>query len=142
VLLLDTHVWIWAADGGQRLGAKIRRRLGRMPAAAIATPAACLSVASIFEVVALHTAGRLHVTMPIERWIRESIDRSGFRILDLDREVAVDAGLVPASALADPIDRWLVATAREHGLALVTADRKILDHASLTRLVRVIDASS
>ena len=113
-----------------------------MTAAADHPAVVCLSVASIFEAVALHTAGRLQLTLPVERWIRESIERGGLRILDLERDAAIDAGLIPASALADPIDRWLVATAREHALPLVTADRKILDYASRTGLVRVIDASS
>ena len=96
----------------------------------------------MFEITALHTAGRLQFTMPVERWICESIDRGGLRVLSLDRDTAVDAGCIPASALADPIDRWLVATAREHNLQLVTADRRILDYASTTKLVRVIDAST
>ncbi|NQW04069.1 MAG: hypothetical protein HQ485_08575 [Acidobacteria bacterium] len=73
---------------------------------------AYISTASVFEITALHTAGRLQFTMPVERWIRESIDR------------------------------WLVATAREHNLQLVTAERRILDYASTTKLVRVIDAST
>ena len=141
-MLLDTHVWIWAADGGTKLGAKTRRRLKQVTSAHEHAAAAYLSTASIFETVALHTAGRLRFTLPVERWIRDAIDRGGLRILDMEREVAVDAGLIPASALADPIDRWLVATAREHGLPLVTADRRVLDYASRTGLVRVIDAST
>ncbi len=139
-MLLDTHVWIWAADGGTRLGARTRRRLKQVTSADNGA-AAYLSVASIFEAAALHTAGRLRFTLPLERWVRESIERSGLRILDLERDVAVDAGLIPASALADPIDRWLVATAREHGLSLVTADRQVLEYAGRTGLVRAIDAS-
>jgi PIN domain nuclease of toxin-antitoxin system len=141
-VLLDTHVWIWAADGGRKLGAKTRRRLKQVTNVTDYSTAAYLSAASIFEIVALHAAGRLQFTLPVERWIRESIDRGGLRILDLEREVAVDAGLIPASALADPIDRWLVATAREHGLPFVTADRKVLDYANRTGLVRAIDAST
>ena len=77
----------------------------------------------------------------IERWIRESIATAGFRVIDLGTDTAIDAALVPAGALADPVDRCLVATAREHQLPLVTRDRRILDYASRTRLVKVVDAS-
>ena len=140
-MLLDTHVWIWAVDGGAKLGVKTRRRLARTsPDAATAPP--CVSTASIFEIVALHTAGRLQLTQPVERWVRESIDRGGLRVVDIDRDIAVDAGLIPASALADPIDRCLVATARAYDVPVVTRDRQVLDYAARTGLVRVIDASS
>lgn len=137
-MLLDTHVWIWfATDAPRRLGPRTRRQLGR-PAAR--QPLA-VSVISAFEIAALHTAGRLQFTQPVERWIRESVARGGFRVFGIDADITVDAGLIPAAALADPIDRLLVATAREHQLPLATCDRRILDYASRTRLVHVVDAT-
>lgn len=139
-MLIDTHVWIWAVDGGRKLGPRARRRLAR-PSVGYTADRVAVSAASVFEIVALHTAGRLQFTIPVERWVRESIERGGLQVLDVDREVSVDAGLIPASALADPIDRLLVATAREFDLPLVTADRKLLDYGKRTGLVRAIDAS-
>jgi PIN domain nuclease of toxin-antitoxin system len=139
-VLIDTHVWIWAADGGTRLGPKARKRLARPPVR-YAGDLLAISAASVFEVVALHTAGRLHFAVPVERWVRESIEKGGLQVLDLEREIAVDAAMVPPSALSDPIDRMLVATAREYDLPLVTADRKVLDYGKRTGLVRVVDAS-
>lgn len=138
-MLLDTHVWIWlVADTPRQLGPSTRRRLARASGAG----AASVSTASVFEIAALHTAGRLRLTQPVERWIRESIERAGFRVIGIDRDIALDAGLIPASALADPIDRWLVATAREHDVPVVTRDRAILAYARGTKLVRVLDASA
>jgi PIN domain nuclease of toxin-antitoxin system len=137
-VLLDTHVWIWmATDAVRQLGPGTRRRLGR--AAAAGPPS--VSTVSMFEICALHTTGRLLFTQPVERWVRESIAAAGFRVLDLDASIAVDAGLIPAAALADPVDRLLVATAREYQVPLVTRDRRILEYAERTGLVRVIDAS-
>lgn len=136
-MLLDTHVWVWlVGDVAGKLGARTRRRLARAAAGALA-----VSAVSAFEVGALHTAGRLRLSRPVESWIDESIARSGFRVVSLDRAIAIDAALVPASALPDPIDRLLVATARAHDLALVTRDRAILDYGAHTRLVRTVDAS-
>lgn len=138
-MLLDTHVWVWlVADMPRRLGPRARRRL----AAATGAKAPYVSVASAFEIAALHTAGRLQLTQTAERWILESTTRSGLRMLHIDRDVMVDAGLIPASALPDPLDRILVATAREHALPLVTADTAILDYARRTRLVEVVDATA
>lgn len=138
-MLLDTHVWIWATDGGAKLGPKIRRRLQR--SLGHAGERVAISTASVLEVVALHTAGRLRFTVPVERWIRDSIEHGGLQVLDLERDIAVDAGLIPGSALPDPIDRCLVATAREYDRVLVTCDRKVLDYGARTGLVRVVDAS-
>lgn len=139
-MLLDTHVWIWAADGGAKLGPKTRRRLARAATAAGTAPT-FVSTASIFEIVALHTAGRLQLTLPAERWIRESIERGGLRVLDIEPDIAIDAGLIPAATLGDPIDRFLVSTAREYDLPLVTRDRRVLDYAARSGVVRVIDAA-
>jgi PIN domain nuclease of toxin-antitoxin system len=121
----------------RRLGPKTRRRLARTAA----PPGLNVSAVSAFEISALNTAGRLLFTQPVDRWIRESIAAAALRVLDLESGIAVDAGLIPAAALADPIDRLLVATAREYQLPLVTCDRRVLDYAARTRLVRVVDAA-
>ena len=139
-MLLDTHVWLWAVDGGAKLGAKTRRQLDK---ASRSVPGeVCVSAVSAFEIAALHTAGHVQLNQPVERWIRESIDRAKIRVIDIEREIAIDAGMIPPSALADPFDRCLVATAREYGLPLVTCDRRILDYAKRTGMVKVVDASA
>lgn len=138
-MLLDTHVWIWlVGDEPRQLGGRTRRQLAR----ATGDRAAAVSTVSAFEIAALHTTGRLQLSQPVDRWIRNSIERSGFRVIDIGRDIAIDAGMIPATALPDPFDRCLVATAREYGVPLVTRDRRILDYAKRTGLVRVIDASA
>jgi PIN domain nuclease of toxin-antitoxin system len=136
-VLLDTHVWIWAVSDDARLGRRTRRRLH---AASTKPGTLAIATVSIFEVAALHVAGRLRLSWPVERWIGEAIERSGLRVFDLDQTAAADAGLTPASALADPVDRCLVAVARTEGRPLVTADRQILSYAARTGLVTVVDA--
>jgi PIN domain nuclease of toxin-antitoxin system len=137
-MLLDTHVWIWAVAGDDRLGVRTRRHLDKVSRQSTWT--LCVSAISVFEVAALHTAGRLQLTQPVERWIREALHRANLRTIAIDRDISIDAGLIPAPSLPDPVDRWLVATAREHEIPLVTADRRILDYAASTGLVRVVDA--
>ena len=138
-MILDTHVWIWAAEGSRKLGPKTRRRL---TTASASLPAALyISTASVFEVTALHTAGRLQLNQPVERWISTAINKAGVRVIELETGIAIDAGLIPASALADPFDRCLVASAREYGIPLVTCDRRILEYAVRTKFVKVIDGS-
>ena len=137
-MLLDTHVWIWlVGDESRQLGPRTRRQLAK----ATGYRAASVSTVSAFEIAALHTAGRLQLSQPVERWIANSIERAGFKVIDIERDIAVDAGMIPAAALPDPFDRCLVATAREYAVPLVTRDRRILDYAKDTGLVQVIDAS-
>jgi PIN domain nuclease of toxin-antitoxin system len=138
VLLLDTHVWIWSTEGDRRrIGRRTRHALARAESA----HAIRISPASIFEVMALHTAGRLRLARPVEQWIREGLEATGVRLAELTPSIAIDAGAMSRTSLADPIDRLLVATARQLGATLLTADARILEHASATRSLRVHDAS-
>ena len=99
-----------------------------------------ISPASIFEVAALHTLGRLRLARPVESWIREALEVTGLRVAPLSPDVAIDAGLIPRTALPDPLDRLLVATARETQATILTADERILTYAAETSDVRAHDA--
>jgi PIN domain nuclease of toxin-antitoxin system len=95
---------------------------------------------SVFEIVALHTLGRLRLTRTPERWVAEALGATGLLLGELSLEVVLDAGHIPREALADPIDRLLVATARQLDAVLMTADARILKYASSERNVHVHDA--
>jgi PIN domain nuclease of toxin-antitoxin system len=138
VLLLDTHVWVWSANGDtSRVGPRSRLLLLK----AEAREAIRVSPVTIFELSALHTSGRLRLARPLEQWVGDSLGAAGVRVAELTSSVAVDAGSIPRTALADPLDRLLVSTARHLDAVFVTADRQILEYASETGNVRVHDAS-
>lgn len=138
LLLLDTHAWLWSVTGEAR---RVGRRARQLIARAEAEDAIRVSTASVFEVTALHTAGRLRLARAPEQWAREALDLTGIRVAPLSADIAVDAGMIPRAALADPLDRLLVATARQLDAMFLTADVRILNFASVTRNVRVHDAS-
>ena len=138
MLLLDTHVWIWSVEeDARRVGRRTRQLLSR----AESRDAIRISPATVFEVAALHTAGRLRLAHPIEQWIRQALDVAGVRIAELSPAIAIDAGSIPRSALSDPLDRLLVATARQLDATFLTSDVRIIDYAAETGNVRVHDAS-
>jgi PIN domain nuclease of toxin-antitoxin system len=138
VLLLDTHAWIWTVEGdARRIGRRARVLIGR----AESRDAVRVSPATLFEIAALHTAGRLRLSLPLEAWIDDSLGQAGVRLAELSGRIAVDAGSIPRAALPDPLDRLLVATARALGATFLTADRAILRYASRTGDVRVHDAA-
>ncbi|HXW04969.1 MAG TPA: type II toxin-antitoxin system VapC family toxin [Vicinamibacterales bacterium] len=138
MLLLDTHVWIWSVEGNVR---RIGRRARQLLARAEAQEAIRLSPASIFELTALHTAGRLRLTRSPAVWTQEALGAAGIRLAPLSAVIALDAGSISREALADPLDRLLVATARQLDATLLTSDTRILDYVRETGNVRVADAS-
>lgn len=138
MLLLDTHVWIWSVHGdARRVGRRTRRLLSR----AESQEAIRVSPATLFELTALHTLGRIRLTRPPDQWIHESLEAAGIRIAELSPAIAINAGKIPRTALADPLDRLLVATASHLEATFLTSDTRILDYASKTGDVRVHNAS-
>ena len=134
MLLLDTHAWIWTVEGDtRRVGARSRRLIAQASVKQVVR----ISPATLFEIVALYTAGRLRLALPAEHWIDSSLERTGVLLTDLTREIAVDAGFIPRTALPDPLDRLLVATARQLEATLLTADSDVLRYATQTKNVRV-----
>jgi len=137
VLLLDTHVWIWILAGdARRIGRRARALLTR----AESRDAIRISPVTLFEVMALHAAGRLQLTRPPDEWIRQAMASAPVRIAELSASIAIDAGRISRDVLADPMDRLLVATAAELEATLLSADARILQYGLRTRMLRTADA--
>jgi PIN domain nuclease of toxin-antitoxin system len=138
LVLLDTHVWIWTVEADpRRIGRRTRGLLSR----AQTQDAIRISPATVFEVTAQHTAGRLRLARSPEQWIHDALAVEGVRLAPLSAAIAIDAGSIPRTALADPLDRFIVATARQLDATLFTRDGGILKYAAKTANVRVHDAS-
>jgi PIN domain nuclease of toxin-antitoxin system len=136
VFLLDTHVWIWIVeDDVRRLG----RRTGRLVERWAEQDALRVSPLSVFEIVALHASGRLHLSQGPWQWTVLALENTRARLAPLPMEVALEAGGIAMATVPDPIDRLLIGTAHQTGATLVTADRRILNYAAANRL-RVHDA--
>ena len=120
MILLDTHVLIWWANGEHE----------RLSAAAIAAIEAeeqqrLVSAISCWEVAMLVERGRLGLNVDIERWLNLVASVPRLQLLPLSPAVAVASTRLPGTFHADPADRFLVAQARQLNIALVTADSKI-----------------
>jgi PIN domain nuclease of toxin-antitoxin system len=139
LLLLDTHVWLWAVEGDDR---RVGRRTRRLLAQREAAGAIRVSPASVFEISALCASGRLRLARPVDQWIRGALDDAGVLVAPLTPAIALDAGYIPREGLGDPLDRLLVATARQMDATLVTCDARILDYASRTKSARTADGSA
>lgn len=120
--LLDTHAWVWWINGDRQLAQSVRTALDELPA----DGRPFLSDISLWEVAMLVTLGRLHLTVPLERWLQRAADPRAVRILPITQAVALEVTRLPKAFRRDPADRVIVATARAHDHSLVTRDRAIL----------------
>ena len=125
-LLLDTHIWLWYAEGdGERLRPTSVRKLDD----ARKSDGLIVSAISVWE-IGMHAArGRIQLAVPLRDWVDRALSVPGIRLAPLDAAVAAESTLLPGEPHADPADRLLIATARTQGIALATRDERILEYA-------------
>lgn len=135
-LLLDTHIWLWYAEGipdllvpGVVAGIEEARKQRRLH----------ISVISVWEIGLLVARNRIALSMPLPEWVEQAAALPGLGVRVLTAEVALESTSLPGDLHADPVDRFLIAEARVAGLTLVTADRKIIDYGRAGQ-VRVLGA--
>ena len=135
-LLLDTHIWLWYAEGvTERLRPASIRKLDE----ARKGDGLVVSAISVWE-IGMHAArGRIQLAVPLRNWVEKALGVPGIRLASLDAAVATESTLLPGELQGDPADRFLIATARTHGVALATRDEGILEYAQLgfLRVVRM-----
>jgi len=125
-LLLDTHVWLWYAEG---VSGRLRPASIRQLDEARQGDGLILSAVSVWE-IGMHAArGRIQLTMPLRAWVDNALSVAGIRLVPVDAAVAAESTLLPGEPQGDPADRFLIATARIHGVALATRDERILGYA-------------
>jgi PIN domain nuclease of toxin-antitoxin system len=119
VILLDTHVLVWAVAES--------KRLSKAASAAIlkGTTEGGLAIADItlWELAMLLSRGRIQAYGTVEASVRLLTD--GVAIKPITPEIAAISAQFPADFPQDPADRLIAATARSEGIALVTRDEKL-----------------
>jgi len=126
-VVLDTHAWVFWADGGDQLTAKARRTI----ASAQAKKAVYVSAISAWEVALLSEKGRLALSIDVTEWIARATTLPGVQTVSLDVRTAVDSVRLPGDLHKDPADRMIAATARRLGVPLVTADARLRAYSHL-----------
>lgn len=116
--LLDTNVWLFAANAPDVLPQEIRTILDRDEAQF------GLSAISLWEVGKKHQIGKLELNQELGSWLKGAL-AAHIQVLPLTSEIVADAMSLPDFPNRDPADELIVATARVHKLTLLTADTKL-----------------
>jgi PIN domain nuclease of toxin-antitoxin system len=124
-LLLDTHVWIWFANGDAALQKSLRKTINQAAQDHLLNIAAI----SLWEVAMLEKRKRIILEMPCLEWIKRSIELMKIQIVPLTPEISVESCHLPGHFHGDPSDQLIVASARNESLVLVTRDKNILKYA-------------
>lgn len=135
MILLDTHVLVWAVEDDARLG----RSAARLINAASEAGELRFSAITPWEIAMLVTRGRLALNQEIGAWFRTILAQPGVALLPIEPEIAIHAGQLPRSVHGDPADRLIIATAHAARCPLLTVDRMILAYAKAGHL-QAIDA--
>lgn len=122
MILLDTHIWIWACESPQRLSQAQHELI------ADESNKLWISAISIWEAAMLCYRGRIGGDLDPRHWLDATLGLHGLSVYELTAQVACEANELPATFHRDPADRLIVATARVMGCPLLTSDRKIIDY--------------
>ena len=114
-ILLDTHVFIWAANESPRLKTSARAILND------ASQTIFVSSATALELAIKWSIGKLSLPKPPSEFVADFLSASGMSQIAISVRDAVAVADLPLFH-KDPFDRLLVAQARNHGLRLMTAD--------------------
>jgi PIN domain nuclease of toxin-antitoxin system len=119
MIVLDTHVLVWARTQQRRLSVAARQAI----IDARAGDGVAVAAISLYETARLFALGYLRPLGTVSQAVNDLID--GVTVLPLTVEIAALAIGFPRAFPRDPADRLIAATARAHTLPLVTADRGI-----------------
>ena len=127
MILLDTHVVVWAAIEPKRLSRAASSALLRVRRG----DGLAMASISLWEMASLFTRRRIETYGTIEASMRQVLETVGIVVKPITPEIALLAAQfpesypLPESYPRDPGDRLIGATARAEGLALVTQDERI-----------------
>lgn len=123
MILLDTHVFYWAAVAPRKLSRDALRAVekgGR-------TSALSISSVTLFELAQFMRGRMIRGAGSVQGAIEAFLSALRPAVHEISLDIAVAAADLPRSFPGDPMDRLIAATSIVVGIPLVTKDERMLD---------------
>ena len=115
-ILLDTHTFIWYAEGSNRLSERAKRLID-------STPEVYLSIASVWEMTIKASLGKLDVKDDLSAFVEQQIQLNLYRVLPILQQHIYRLTDLPMHH-RDPFDRLLICQALEEQMPILSVDGK------------------
>lgn len=122
ILLVDTHVFLWAVLSPKRISKKVREILLDPECAKY------VSIITFWEISLKFSLGKIDLTGVLPDELPTIAKDTGFEILNLDANTASSFYKLPKLRNKDPFDRMLAWQAISCGYCLLTQDEDFADY--------------
>ncbi len=127
-LLLDTHAYMWFADGNTLLSEKARLLIENQDNSKY------VSMVSFYEMAIKIKTGKLSLTISLKDYF-EYAKKNGITVLPLSENYIFEYNTVPLLAdHRDPFDRLIIATAIYEKLEIITTDAMFKNYNNLVNI--------
>ena len=130
MILLDTHVLIWAWRDHKEIGLRTRKVIDQ---AWSSDALVAVSSTVFWEISMLVQRNRLKIDRNLKVWRLDQL-ASGLTEIEVNGEIGILANELDWDQ-RDPVDRLIVATALTYDLTLVSADEKMLAWKGIAKTV-------
>jgi len=120
MILLDTHVYLWLANGDSKLNQSSLRVLEN-------DQNKFISIISLWEISLLLEKGRIKLNQTFEEWIRNSSIAFNIKIINPDSEIIYIYHKL-GDFHSDPADKFIADTSISKKIPLITFDRKLIEY--------------
>lgn len=123
-ILIDTHIWIWYANGDKKLSHEEKKIISQ----GFLDSKVHIAAISLWELAMLEKKQRITLDMPCLEWIRSFFQVTHCQLVPMTPEIAVESCCLPGDFHDDPADRMIAATARVEHLSLMTHDARMIQY--------------
>lgn len=121
MFLLDTHILLWFISADQKLPIKMKNAIEEE------SSDACISIASIWEVIIKYQIGKLQLPDTPVTYLREQCKLHNIRLINIECDALTKLEQLPAIH-RDPFDRVILAQSQLDDCQLLTVDPVMLSY--------------